>query len=528
MSHKLWRDPAVAVVVWLTSAASALAQPAPVPAPAEQWLARSIAPGLALSRYLEQRRTEFRSLDFDHDGVLTTADREGFLVRAAASARAISIQQIIEADLDGDGVVTREEVVKAATARAGHAPSEGEALRRKRIDDAVAERMKADLDGNGVIDPAEMIAYAKQSAALMRPNPNVDLEAALSLAVDGKTTLAAYEEAAERVFRVVDTDGDGLVSKEEFEAYRRRATPRPATPDPRQTRETECTMPPVPAGAKVVLVGTNGGTGVSTVALGSQDAVTSAARVTIEDGVEPLYIGLVSAMPLIWQLDGAVERIAKVVLVASGGAYYRKPPPGIAAGVTGLAREIAAFASRPDCIKSFSDRPTIDSTLAAGAVRRRTGHEPDAVVPLDGAEHVWLPSGRSETSYERPRDVKTMQIERSTTQLTAAGVREKFERMYPAGVVQIDPASVIGGQSVEPYAVLPRGAGLLQLLDEGKLELGRGQEFVVRAKIRYPAGLDSSYRFRIPSGVAHPDGDPGQACPIFEDGAGPPPRPPCS
>jgi Ca2+-binding EF-hand superfamily protein len=537
---------ALAVAGSLAWATLASAQQPPAPSPAQQMFAPWIMQGLTAAPYLERRRAVFRSLDVDHDGALTVADREHFRMRAMAGVRANVIVDILRADLDSDGLVTRDEVVKLAIALGWPAPAmprEDEARRRKRIENEIAERMKPDLDHNGVIDAEEMMAYAKQRAEA-RPfnstaDPGLVLDTALMLDADGdgKVTLAEYEAAAEGVFRAVDTDGDGVVSKDEIEAYRRHLAPaqkptpaRPAPisqpappPDPRQVRENECAMPPVPAGARVALVGAWGAAAVSSVALGSQDVTTSAARVTIEEGSEPLYVVLVSSGPVIWQVDGAVARVVRAYLL-SNHARYPNPLPGIAAGVTGLPREVVTFAARPGCIKSFTDRPTIDAALAVGAVRRRAGQEPLAVVATSQAEHLWLPSGRHDRSGETLSGMKTMHIERSTRPLTAASVREQFAEAFPAGVARIEPAAVIAGQLTEPYEVLPNRAGLLDLLDQGKLVPGRGQEFVVRDKIRFPAELDSSYRFRIPAGVAMPDGNPGQACVIVEDGHTPPTR----
>jgi hypothetical protein len=73
---------------------------------------------------------------------------------------------------------------------------------------------------------------------------------------------------------------------------------------------------------------------------------------------------------------------------------------------------------------------------------------------------------------------------------------------------------VVAGLPVEDYEVLPSEAGLLQLLEEGKLEPGRNGELVVRAPMRYPADLfgGSAARFLVPRGVPVPEGDPGHSC----------------
>jgi Ca2+-binding EF-hand superfamily protein len=216
---------ALAVAACLAAVTPAAAQH-PV-APAEQVLARSIQPGMTLARYLDQRRAEFQSLDLDHDGALTSADGERVRRQAAANARAGVIGEIMRADLDGDGRVTRDEVVRLSVALAGVGSHESDENRRKRVDDAVAERMMPDLDHDGVIDAAEIIAYARHRASAASSGGAVAaIEAALTLDADGKVTLGEYEAAAERVFRAIDTDGDGIVSWDELDAFRRHQAPR--------------------------------------------------------------------------------------------------------------------------------------------------------------------------------------------------------------------------------------------------------------------------------------------------------------
>jgi Ca2+-binding EF-hand superfamily protein len=333
---------AVAVLATLLATFPAAAQPSPLSGPIAQLPACAITPGLTLADYLVRCRFAFHAFDADNDGVLTSADQDRMQQRFAAGMRATRISLIMRADLDGDGVVTRDEAVKYVMSTSLSVPLQGdEAGRQSRIDHAVDDFMKADLDHDGVIDAAEMLAYAKQNSVAARTFTNAAFEAMLARAADGKVTLAQFDAAAEEVFHRADTDGDGVISREESEAWRRRPAPgRPVAPgqapttlaqpapppDPGQVREAACIMPVVPMGAKVIMVSTYRGTGVSTIAIGSQDVTTSVARVTIEDGAEPLYVVLVSAAPVIWQFDGAVARVTRAVLVSNHAAYPEAAP----------------------------------------------------------------------------------------------------------------------------------------------------------------------------------------------------------
>ncbi len=95
------------------------------------------------------------------------------------------------------------------------------------------------------------------------------------------------------------------------------ATTRISGAGPRQP--ANCHFPPLPQGARLVMLSAHRGQAVSTAALGSQDKIVTSASLTIAPGDEPLYIVMVTADAVIWRVAGAVERVHRLVLVRGGG-----------------------------------------------------------------------------------------------------------------------------------------------------------------------------------------------------------------
>jgi Ca2+-binding EF-hand superfamily protein len=187
-------------------------------------LVQIVLPGMTLQVYLDRRRIEFRRMDTDGDGAITAADQE--LDRAGASAgnRAMFVKNILQFDLDGDGVVTRAEVADAFDAKLAMMPVDRSRPDFKQQFDAqVARQMLADSNGDGRIDGPEMLAFARQTASAGPAYTNGMIAAALSFDDDGdgKTTEAELLKGAESFFRRIDTDGDGTISGEESQAFRR-------------------------------------------------------------------------------------------------------------------------------------------------------------------------------------------------------------------------------------------------------------------------------------------------------------------
>jgi len=138
-----------------------------------------------------------------------------------------------------------------------------------------------------------------------------------------------------------------------------------------------------------------------------------------------------------------------------------------------------------------------------------------------------VPSGKIETlKDDRPQPLIIQKsqgtlniIGDSSNVIIQAGpsrARDELYRSFPGGVIDIDPRTVVANVPVAAYEVLPAEAGLVQLLATGALTQNSSSEYVVRQKIRFPAGLPGPMTFLIRKGIPYPDGDPGSSCVIME------------
>ncbi|HEY0300639.1 MAG TPA: hypothetical protein VGC36_04875, partial [Rhizomicrobium sp.] len=98
-----------------------------------------------------------------------------------------------------------------------------------------------------------------------------------------------------------------------------------------------------------------------------------------------------------------------------------------------------------------------------------------------------------------------------------------LQRFSPGGVVAIDPAAVVSPAVAEPYEVLPQQAGLIQLVQKGAITRNRSGEYLIREKIRFPAGLAGAHsvKFLLLRDVPEPDGDPAH-CEVVSEATGQP------
>lgn len=133
--------------------------------------------------------------------------------KAVRSASAMA--QLLAYDLNADGSVSREEVLEALRLRSAGTNTDRQLL----------EIMRHDDDLNDTLDPQEIRAAgaeaAERSAAASSP-----AERLLTLAgPDGILRAAELYRAAERAFDIVDLDGDTILSRSEWSAFREAVGP---------------------------------------------------------------------------------------------------------------------------------------------------------------------------------------------------------------------------------------------------------------------------------------------------------------
>jgi hypothetical protein len=296
-----------------------------------------------------------------------------------------------------------------------------------------------------------------------------------------------------------------------------------------EAAQAGCAMPKASEKAKVIVFSGYETEALSSVTLGSQDAVVHAGRVVVEPGSESLYIIISTYSATIWQFSGAVERIERLVmsslLTGPNSGDPQRPP---LVGATGIASQRLSFFSRSDCLSYFDDSRSNSSAQTVTAVRNATGKEPEIVEQVSVSGFA-VPSGKIETLKDQRAE--PFIIEKSEGTLTIISpssnviipvgpsqARYEMNLSFPGGVIDIDPKAVVANVPVAAYEVLPSLAGLAQLVATGILTRNSSGDYLVHQKIRFPAGLSGGHAvtFRIMKGTPYPDGDPGHSCVIVQ------------
>lgn len=343
---------------------------------------------------------------------------------------------------------------------------------------------------------------------------------------------ASRDDATRRLKFVIDTRGD----TDSSDANRQTAALR----DP-----TSCRLPTATNAAEVILFGIYEGDAVSSVALADRDSDTGVMEIIVEPGVTPLHLILSSYQSTIWRFSGAVDRVSRVVLMASptspprdwspprpeyvsagnaastASAYARhaqarrsSPPPrprpgrAVYAGVVGVPADRVRTVAPDACFEYFYEADSIKAVRIAATVQRAMGQRPDIVAGAYSLAAVKLPSGKGAPGSRR-MDAPDGFDPR---------LWDEALRFSPAGLAAIQPAEVVSEVDALPYDVLPGQMGLAQLVAEGRLvRLSDGLKIVAPIP-RFPARLTGAHStsFLLGTGVPMPDGSPGHSCVVLE------------
>jgi Ca2+-binding EF-hand superfamily protein len=546
-------------------ATPALPQGVPTPSAvtlATQYLNSRLSAGMTLANYLQSLRNDFAQLDADGDGAITAADIALHDAVAQAAVVAMAAQQTLVMDLNGDGVVTEDEVrqvlryrqrMQAASEAANPRsavglppPSQDVLSGDERIEQEVRKLMTADTSKKGRITWEDAIASVKArpgyAPTVYRGGLGERTRQLLAVAGDGRDSITLPEVLAkgEAFFRLIDTDRKGIISLDALQAHQRslsaQSTQIAGEEERRRAEETRvrkdaeaqtaCALPKPSAAAKVILLGAYQTEALSDTTIGSQDIAVGAGGIVVEPGDDPLYVVVSSFRPTIWRMSGAVARIERLALTATAGGSSTQTS---FVGATGIAADRVSFPPR-NCIGSFWEDPSTQSATAAASVRRDVGRQP-AIYAKYGVGDFVIPSGQICTANKNDRPALIIEqgaggglkIEGSNPNVIVrtgpADPASELSGYFPGGVLVIDPATLVASRVPEKYQVLPYQAGLIQLLQSGALKRAGNGEFLIQEKIRLPAGLYGGYsvKFLLLRGVPKPDGDPGHSTVISEE-----------
>ena len=142
---------------------------------------------------------EFGAIDSDGDGRISPEEWAAFIDEQRAAMRARNIEARVEmlfeiGDTDGDGQLSREELATAMAALQAERQAERAAWREAR------RQVRDEMRGQ------------------RRPRAEGERGARMQDRAGRAGLMAGPEQRAERMFQRIDTDGDGYISPEEFDA----------------------------------------------------------------------------------------------------------------------------------------------------------------------------------------------------------------------------------------------------------------------------------------------------------------------
>ncbi|MCB6177461.1 hypothetical protein LHP98_04865 [Rhodobacter sp. Har01] len=535
------------------------------PSEAEQALDRALRQAVERAATTDQMQATwlqvFATAERDGAPGLGPLDRELSAQMDLARHRARRLAQMLEFDLNGDFVVTVEELRPFAQQKANQPLRSGdteveptEAQKGQIVEAFLAEVLALDANGNGRLDADELAALNDRDRRSFDGDRGIFAFAPLLDAdADGVLTRAEHLAGLLSATEGLDADKDGRLTEAERAAFLQRP-PVVARPiDPAEVLidtylRPECRLNPVPDAAQVVAVAGYEGAALSTLRIGREGSLTTVADVIVPEGEGKLFVVADFQEAVILRFSGAVGRINGVI--------------GLDAAVATMGlerRQLKRFGTiTPPCTTDLWDPEKKNEPAPLERLTAALGRPPLALVAAYTVGAVDL--GRAEVLPLAP-----LPGARSLPgDAPAAAIWAEMLRHNPGGLVDIAAEDVVAPYQTAPYTVLPQEAGLAQLVEQGLLTpqprgpaenmviedengritlngkvifpghgddmigsgglayteeapktwVGRKQaEYVVEGPITLPDGLQGSHSviFLLPKGVEMPKGDPGHS-----------------
>ncbi|TQV83824.1 hypothetical protein [Denitrobaculum tricleocarpae] len=388
-------------------------------------------------------------------------------------------------DLDGDLVVTRDEIEQVARYKALKSfavdgvpitpTPEQLAKVQKKISETILLRLGQDAERFTMQDA---IAASAEYEERKGNQPSKSDFVPLSLDRDGDARVSREEFGAAVLvaFGQLDSNGDDVIDKDEIavaaakvkqanaEMMKRRSEQR--AEETYRAQLQACSLPRVTSDETLILISTNTHTGraLANIALDDGEETLVVAQVKIEPGKEKLAVAVTGLRGTVWRFSGAVDRLSHVIVGSPFSIGKREERVKIASGVTGVPDEKITFAQEPECLPYFTNLDEPRSKRSVRALTALTERAPDHVVSNATVGTISLPSLRIDNDAPFANAIPL------TSEGPGAPLLRKFKKTFPGGVVNIDPAAVVTTGHAERRETLPRNAGFAQLLDQGVLK----------------------------------------------------------
>ena len=356
--------------------------------------------------------------------------------------------------------------------------------------------------GPATLEPAATASFATlQTGALAATHAEPDVaksEAAFDQTDDTSTNRSVSVEAS--------SQSESFAAAPPFEVAQAMQS---AASDP-----SSCTLPPASEEAFVIALGGYDGGTLASVSVAGQDEETQFVTVEIAEGSQPLYIVAHSFRPMIWKLTGETSRVE----------HFIAAPTLEGAGVIGLSADRVKVLPPKACggYHTGPDKPE-RAVDPIGLVSAALGRSVDGYAGDYELGGVMLPSGRTvEPSMVEPAEqtiaALTFDGDPTDAKPVPPSLVRSLSRFSSGGVAVVDPTDVVSPYAVEPYEVLPQQAGLIQLVQAGKIRLvgdGTSREAfeVLEPFVRFPNGLAGAHSVTVifPDDIPLPTGDAGHS-----------------
>lgn len=410
------------------------------------------------------------------------------------------VQELIVHDGNLDGQLTRTEVEESLRERRDQSPSVDQ---ERNIKNQISKIFAADKDNDGVITLIEMGAFdeGKSNRESTRLSGLKEI-LALDPDKDGKLTVVEMEIFATKIFNTLDEDGNGIASPEEIKALQEIKRVRERS----RVNTDICKISPAQSDEKVVFLGAYKGNTLTNISVAGQVSETNIIPVTIEKGEGKIYLVTSAFSPVIWQLKGDTSRISRVALAG------RAMPEGtdnndsgtdadkINVGITGIGADKVTFHRARDCnLHSAYEKNAEHQIILKEILKSIIKKEPSLSESISGMLGAQVYNDKIELI--QPEAVPGSQIKMPDVNQDAWAVQTYF---MPGGYIELNKQDVVSDAPAVVYGVLPKWAGIAQLLQSGALvavtdkEIPEANIVSKRSKAKFPPPmLSSKPTFRI-------------------------------